>query len=37
MHEARWVGEVRRSNGWDSDRRVLSIERVTDTKKFKRS
>lgn len=37
VHEARWVGEVRRSNEWDSDRRVLSIERFTETKKFKRS
>lgn len=37
MHKAHWVGEVRRGNGWDSHRRVLSIERFTETKKFKRS
>lgn len=30
MQAVRWVGEVRISNGWDSDGRVLQIERSTE-------
>lgn len=36
MQAARWAGEVRISNGWDSDGRVLQIERSTETSKVQK-